>query len=65
MPKLIKSSESPQDDQLSRFIETARALGCDEDKERFEKQLGEIATHKPVKDESALKEQPKTCKKPK
>jgi hypothetical protein len=34
-------------DQVLRFVETARALGCDEDKERFEKALGKIARHKP------------------
>jgi len=34
--------------QPNRFIETARALGCDEDKSRFEAQLGKIAAHKAV-----------------
>ncbi|HUB64261.1 MAG TPA: hypothetical protein VL996_07390 [Methylocella sp.] len=34
--------------QAQRFIETARALGCDEDKERFEAALGKIAQHKPT-----------------
>jgi hypothetical protein len=34
-------------EQFSRFVETARALECDEDKERFEAALGKIATHKP------------------
>jgi hypothetical protein len=29
--------------QSDRFIEAARALGCDEDKERFEATLGKIA----------------------
>jgi hypothetical protein len=38
-PKPIK----PQHD---RFIETARALECDEDKERFEAKLKRIATTK-------------------
>jgi hypothetical protein len=33
-------------DQYSRFLETARALGCDEDKDKFEAQLGKIAAHK-------------------
>jgi hypothetical protein len=36
-------------DQFKRFIETARKLGCDEDKERFEKSLGKIAAYKPPK----------------
>ena len=33
--------------QNVRFIETARALECDEDKERFEEKLKRIATAKP------------------
>jgi hypothetical protein len=47
--------------QIDRFIETARKLGCDEDKERFEKSLGKIAAFKPPKkeDETGLKK-PKT-----
>jgi hypothetical protein len=49
MPKLTKSTKNPQDEQLLRFLETARALGCDEDKERFEAALGKIARHKPPK----------------
>lgn len=36
--------------QFDRFVETARALGCDEDKDRFETQLGEIAGYKPAKE---------------
>ena len=36
--------------QLTRFKETARALGCDEDKERFEAALGKVASHKPCED---------------
>lgn len=35
--------------QFDRFVETARRLGCDEDKERFEKSLGKIAAFKPPK----------------
>jgi len=34
-------------DQHRRFLETARALECDEDKERFEEKLKRIATAKP------------------
>jgi hypothetical protein len=33
--------------QLDRFIETARQLECDEDKERFEEKLGKIASVRP------------------
>ena len=33
----------PDKAQHKRFTETARALECDEDKERFEDKLGKIA----------------------
>ena len=39
--------KQPVSAQVQRFIETARAIGCDEDRGRFEAQLGEIARHKP------------------
>jgi hypothetical protein len=40
-----KPSPATQErDQHRRFIETARALECDEDKERFEDKLGKIAS---------------------
>ncbi len=41
-------NKSPNN-QFDRFVETARELGCDEDKERFEKSLGKIAAYKPPK----------------
>jgi hypothetical protein len=41
------TSTSEKAAQIERFMETARALGCDEDKERFEGALGKIAAHKP------------------
>ena len=41
--------KQPDKDQFKRFVETARKLGCDEDKERFEKSLGKIAAYKPPK----------------
>jgi hypothetical protein len=34
-------------ERFNRFVETARTLGCDEDKERFEQSLGKIAAYKP------------------
>ena len=37
----------PAIDQHARFIETARALGCDEDAAEFDGKLKAIATHKP------------------
>ncbi len=43
--------------QFDRFVETARALGCDEDKERFEEKLGQIAAHKPANDIPKTKKQ--------
>jgi hypothetical protein len=50
--------QSPKD-QFEHFLETARALGCDEDEERFEKQLGKIATHKPKDSLDRNKARPK------
>jgi hypothetical protein len=38
--------------QHDRFVDVARALGCDEDKEKFEATLGKIAAHKPSKDKA-------------
>jgi hypothetical protein len=37
--------------QLDRFKETAKALECDEDKQRFEEKLGTIAKQKTRKAE--------------
>ncbi len=45
------------EDQYSRFIKAARALECDDDKERFESALGKIAAQKPLK--AARKSKPK------
>lgn len=33
--------------QIDRFKEAARELGCDEDEARFDEKLKEIAKHKP------------------
>ena len=41
--------------QSERFIAAARELGCDDDKEHFEKRLGAITRAKP----SAPKKKPK------
>jgi len=43
----LKQKKTNQKDQSSRFIEAARELECDDDKERFEKRLGKIAKAKP------------------
>jgi hypothetical protein len=45
VPKSSKPSEAKS--QHERFVETARALECDEDKERFEEKLKKIAKAKP------------------
>ena len=45
----MRQEKQPDNDQFKRFVETARKLGCDEDKERFEKSLGKIAAYKPSK----------------
>ena len=42
------ASTTEKTSQIERFKETARALGCDEDKERFEAALGKVAAHKPA-----------------
>jgi hypothetical protein len=47
--KLVNRIKFPSKEQLARFIETARKLGCDEDKERFEESLAKIAAFKPPK----------------
>jgi hypothetical protein len=49
MQKPTKKIERQPEEQMKRFVETARALGCDDDKERFEAALGKIAAHKPDK----------------
>jgi hypothetical protein len=41
-----KPASDPKE-QIKRFIETARQLECDEDKERFEEKLKRIASAKP------------------
>ncbi len=42
-----KSDHKDDRDQLRRFIETARELGCDEDEAAFDEKLRQIATAKP------------------
>jgi hypothetical protein len=44
MPKNQKDAET----QTERFIETARSLARDDDKERFQKNLGKMASAKPA-----------------
>jgi hypothetical protein len=49
---MARSKRTVSDPQVARFVEMARALDCDEDKDRFEAQLGGIARHKPTKSET-------------
>ena len=44
----MKSKEKSSESQHARFIETARALGCDEDPTAFDDKLKAIARHKPT-----------------
>jgi hypothetical protein len=41
---MTKPTKRTPTDQHRRFLETARELECDEDKERFEEKLGKIAS---------------------
>lgn len=46
-------------EQHKRFVETARKLGCDEDKDRFEAKLGKIATATRPEPKAVSKRTPK------
>ncbi|MBV9085134.1 MAG: hypothetical protein JOZ62_20860 [Acidobacteriaceae bacterium] len=56
--KRKRSPIRPVSDQHRRFIETARQLEADEDKERFEEKLRKIASAK-VNDRREPKKKPK------
>jgi hypothetical protein len=60
---LSQKKDRPASSQFQHFLETARALGCDEDKDKFEAALGKIAEQKP-RDESGPKKPVKRRKKP-
>jgi hypothetical protein len=51
-------------DQVKRFIESARKLGCDNDKNRFEARLGKVAKvkAKEIREEGAPKRAPRSTK---
>ncbi len=53
---MSKSSKTTSE-QHARFIETARALGCDEDEAAFDEKMKVIARHKP-KEPSPKPEKP-------
>jgi hypothetical protein len=55
MTKNLKPTDNSPGSQIGRFIETVRALGCDEDKERFEAALEAVAKHKPSAGQPKLK----------
>jgi hypothetical protein len=44
---LAKKQDHSAGAQYEKFVATARELGCDEDKERFERKLGQLATAAP------------------
>lgn len=50
-----KKLKDPRD-QFARFVETARKLECDDDKERFEERLGKVAKAKPKPKEPPQRE---------
>lgn len=63
MSKNLKNTEEQHD----RFIEAARALGCDEDEATFTEKLKVIASHKPAPKAAAdklakAKQEPKLLK---
>lgn len=45
---MSKAKDAASAEQLERFKETARALGCDEDEAAFDEKLKAIARPKPV-----------------
>lgn len=56
-------NDVPKPSQFDRFVETARAIGCDEDKEKFEAQLGRIAAQKPFPSAAKFTKKPVASKK--
>ena len=49
-----KKTEKPSE-QIDRFQEEARALGCDESEAVFDAKLAEIAKHKPTQEQKTEK----------
>jgi len=50
-----KTDQGASPSQHARFIETARALGCDEDEAAFDEKLKAIARQKPKDEPSVVK----------
>jgi hypothetical protein len=44
----LAKKSAPQSEQSKAFIETAKALECDESEERFDAVLKSVAKHRPV-----------------
>lgn len=51
----MSATDNPPPEQSARFIETARALGCDEDEAAFKAKLAVIARQKPKGEQPAVK----------
>jgi hypothetical protein len=47
--------KNTQTEQGQRFIDAARALGCEEDEAKFNAALGKVARHKPAPDRPKVK----------
>lgn len=56
---MTNSNRVKTQNQHDRFIETARALGCDKDEAAFDEKLKVIVRHKP-KGETDTKKRPKS-----
>lgn len=54
---------APDTEQVARFVETARALGCDEDEAAFDEKLKVIARHKPTDKPETPQPAPKRVRK--
>lgn len=46
---MLKNTKDTDTNQRARFLETARALGCDEDEAAFDKKLRGIVKPSPIK----------------
>ena len=51
-----------QKTQKDKFIETARALGCDESEAAFDAKLKKLLSHKPISNEQVKKQAKKRKK---
>lgn len=56
MGRSSKKMTPESKEQIDRFKEAARELGCDEDEARFDEKLGKLVKHRPKKPEKPEKE---------